>query len=185
MFTDFWDWLAHLPSGSASFLGSLTGSGIGLIALLIGAFENASLNRQRDDRLREEERLGLASTLYAELKGIHRALIENAEHLETHPPDPDEGFAVPEPSMKLLPDVLPRIGLLRAETIRKVMDAYILTEQYLQGLILAGGTLQPNMPKERDMVSMRAQRTQFVIEFNRTRAGVVQEAINALAPYLK
>jgi hypothetical protein len=141
MLTYFWDWLAHLPSGSASFLGSLAGSGIGLIALLIGAFVNAHLNRKRDDRLREEDRLALASTLFAELKGIHRSLIENAEHLENKPPDPNHGFIVPEPSIKLLPDVLPKIGLLRAETIRKVMDAYVLTEQYLQGLILARGNV--------------------------------------------
>src|SRR4051794_8523414 len=92
MITSFWDWLARLPSSSASFLGSLAGSGIGLIALLIGAFVNASLNRQRDNRLREEDRLAVASTLYAELKGIHRSLIENAEHLENHPPDPGHGF---------------------------------------------------------------------------------------------
>jgi hypothetical protein len=185
MLTYFCDWLAKLPSGSASFLGSLAGSSIGLIALLIGAFVNAFLNRRRDDRLREEDRLALASTLFAELKGIHRTLIENAEHLENNPPDPDGGFVVPQPSMKLLSDVLPKIGLLRAETIRKVMDAYVLTEQYLQGLILAGGTLQPNMPEGRDMVLMDAERTQFVIEFNRGRAGAVQEASNALAPYLK
>jgi hypothetical protein len=87
--------------------------------------------------------------------------------------------------MKLLPDVLPKMGLLRAETIRKVMDAYVLTEKYLKGLILAGGKLYPNMPKGRDIVFVDAERTQFVIKFNRTRAGVVQEAINALAPYLK
>jgi hypothetical protein len=71
-----WDWVATLPSGSASFLGSLVGSGIGLIALLIGAFVNASLNRRRDERLREEDRLAVASTLYAELKGVHRTLGE-------------------------------------------------------------------------------------------------------------
>lgn len=185
MWKCIWDWLSNLPSGSASFLGSLIGSGIGLIALLIGALVNASLNRRRDDRLRNEDRLAVVSTLYAELQGIRRTLLENAEHLEKNPPDADGGFVVPQPSMNLLAVMLPKIGLLRSETICKVMDAYVLNEQYLEGLVLAGGRVQPNMPKDRDVVYMSAAQTKFVIEFSRTRAGVVQEAINALAPYLK
>ena len=48
------------------------------------------------------------------------------------------GFVVPEPSTKLLSHVLPKIGLLRSDAIRKVMDAYVLTEQYLDSLILLG-----------------------------------------------
>jgi hypothetical protein len=55
----------------------------------------------------------------------------------------------------------------------------------LGNLILADGQLQANMPKGRQLVYMSADRTEFVIEFNRVRAGVVKEAIDALAPYLK
>jgi hypothetical protein len=143
------------------------------------------LNRGRDDQLRDEDRVALASTLYAELTGIHRSFIENAEHLTDKPPSSDGGFVVPEPSIKLLPEMLSKLGLLRADTIRTVMDAYVLTEQYLEQLILAGGTLQSNMPENRQIVYLDAQPAEFVIEFNRTRAGVVKEAVNALAPYLK
>jgi hypothetical protein len=101
------------------------------------------------------------------------------------PPDHDGGFMVPEPSIKLLPEMMSKIGLLRADTIRTVMDAYVLTEQYLEQLILVGGSLQASMPENRQLVYMDAHHAPFVIEFNETRAGVVKEAMNALAPYLK
>jgi hypothetical protein len=185
MWAFFWDWLSKLPQSSASFLGSLTGSSVGLLAILLGALFNARLNRRRDDRLREEDRVAVASTLYAELQGIHRALVENAEHLQKTPPPDQDGFVVPEPSIKLLPETLSKIGLLRPETIRKVMDAYVLTEQYVAQLILLGGALQPNMPEDHQAVYSDAKHAKFVIEFNQARAGVVKEAMNALSPYLK
>jgi hypothetical protein len=92
MWNQFWDWLATLPQGSASFVGTLTGSTLGLIALLLGALFNAHLNRRRDDRLRDADRFALASTLHAELLGIHRALVENAQHLTDKPPDFEGGL---------------------------------------------------------------------------------------------
>jgi len=184
MWTEFLNWLGALPQGSASFIGTLTGSFLGLVALLLGALFNAHLNRRRDDALRSADRLAVASALHAELLAIHRALIENAKFLEEKPLDSDGGFMVPEPSMKILPKMVLNIGLLQSDTIRKVMDAYVLTEQYLEGLILADGRLEPNMPEGRQLVHLPAQRKAFVVEFNRTRAGVVKEAIDALDPYL-
>jgi hypothetical protein len=187
MWIDFWNWLAKLPSGSASFVGTLTGSTFGLIAILIGALVNAHLNRKRDDAARDADRIAVASALYAELQGIHRAFTENAVHLEKHLPNPIEGggFTVPEPSVKILPEMLSKIGLLNAETIRKVMNAYVLTEQYLDGLILLGGVLQANMPENRQMVYMDAHYAATVAKMNNVKAGVVKEAMEALAPYLK
>lgn len=152
---------------------------------MAGALFNAHLNRRRDDRLREEDRVALASTLYAELQGIHRALVENAEHLKKKPPDKDDGFVVPDPPMKLLPDTLPKMGLLRSETIRKVMDAYALAEGYLGQLVLIGGSFRTDMPDNHPLLYLDAKHAKFVIEFNEARAGVVKEAMNALIPYLK
>jgi hypothetical protein len=127
----------------------------------------------------------LATALYAELLGVHRSLVENAQHLTDKPPDFDGGFMVPEPSVKILPEMVSKISLLGSDTIRKVMDAYVLTEQYLEGLILLGGTLQSNMPESRQLVYLDAQHAKFVIEYNQVKAGVVKEAINSLATYLK
>jgi hypothetical protein len=185
MWTDFWDWLAKLPPGSASFIGTLTGSTFGLFAILIGALVNAHLNRRRDDAIREADRVALASALYAELSGVHRAFIENAEHLAKRPPEPGHGFAVPAPSVKIFTELISNLGLLKSDTISSVMTAYLLTEQYLEGLILLGGALQDNMPKDRQIVYLDAEHADTVRRMNEIKAGPVKEAMQALAPYVK
>jgi hypothetical protein len=119
MWTYFWDWIGTLPQGSASFLGTLAGSTLGLFAILAGALFNAHLNRRRDDALRE------------------------------------------------------------------VTKAYVLTHQYLEGLVLLGGTLQRNMPSSRELVYLDSEHADMVIAINEARAAPVQEAIDALRCYLK
>lgn len=180
-----WTWIGTLPQGSATFLGTLMGSSLGLIAILIGAFVNAALNRRRDDRLRDHERLALASALYAELVGSQRALRESGESLVSRPVEAGEGFLVPAPAIKLFPEMIPKMGLFDAETIRKVMEAYVLLEQYVGDLVLAGGQLQANMPEGRPMVYLPAERAEFVGEYNLGRANSADEAIEALRAYLK
>lgn len=184
MWAHFWDWLAKLPQGNATFLGTLTGSSLGLIALLIGAFANASLNRRRDDRLRKHDREAVAAVLHAELIGMRRTLIENAEHLERNPPEPSHGFVVPQPSARMLDDTISKIGLLGADAVRKVMDAYVLNESYLTDLNLAGGRQYPETSDDRPLVYMPAERAAFVAEFNRTRATAIDNALKALSPFL-
>ena len=56
----FWQWLQTASQGQASFVGTLMGSFLGLVALLLGALFNAHLNRCRDDRLRNEDRSAVA-----------------------------------------------------------------------------------------------------------------------------
>src|SRR5262249_25545169 len=68
--------------GQATFFGSLAGSSIGLVAVLLGALFNARLNRRHDDRLRREEQLAVATALRAELVGCRRALLTNIQELE-------------------------------------------------------------------------------------------------------
>jgi hypothetical protein len=48
------------------------------------------------------------------------------------------------------------MGLLRPDTIQTVMGAYVLTEQYFDGLILLGGKLLPDMPEGRELVYLDA-----------------------------
>ncbi|MET4206865.1 hypothetical protein [Bradyrhizobium sp. LA2.1] len=184
MWEHFWDWLGKLPQSSASFVGTLTGSSLGLIALLTGALVNASLNRRRDDRLRRHDRTAVATVLHAELTGMRRTLIENAEHLESNPPDPKQGFVVPAPSARLLDDATSKIGLLGTDAVRKVMDAYVLNEAYLTDLILAGGQQHPGTPEDRSLIFMPGRLAPFVAEFNRTRATAVDAALKALSPFL-
>jgi hypothetical protein len=43
-----WAWLGGLPQPQASFIGTLTGSFLGLVALLLGALFNAHLNPREE-----------------------------------------------------------------------------------------------------------------------------------------
>jgi hypothetical protein len=185
MWNEFWGWLASLPPGSASFVGTLAGSSFGLLAILAGALVNAHLNRKRDDVQRDHERVALASALYAEFKGVHRSFTENAEHLKSKPLDGEGGFFVPQPSTDLTPELLPKLGLLNTETIRKVMDAYTVTRGYLSRLVLLGGRLQRGLPRDREQVYLDSRHGKTVATMNVVMAGVVKEAMDALAPYLK
>jgi hypothetical protein len=185
MWNDFWGWLATLPQGSASFVGTLTGSSLGLLAILAGALFNAHLNRKRDDALREADRTALAQALHAELQGVHRTLVENAQHLTDTPPDTDGGFVVPKPSVTIFHEMVSKIGLLPIDVIRKVLDAYVLTEQYMDRLILGGGSLRTDMPENRQLVYVPSALTKVVIEYNKATAVDVKKASDALAPYLR
>jgi hypothetical protein len=141
-----WAWLEHLPTGVASFLGSFTGASIGLVALLVGALVNAHLNRRRDDRLQKEDARALAVAIKAELGGILRTLVENARDLRNSPPPAD--FYVPDlaHSVRVTPQLFSKVGLLTTETIRKVIDAYIIIDQYCEHLIMIGGKIDSTMP---------------------------------------
>lgn len=129
-----WDWLSALSPASASFVGTLTGPSLGLVVLLLGALFNARLNRKRDDALRDADRIALASALHAELQGVHRMLVENAQYLTDKPPSPDGGFMALGLAVNILPEMLSKIGLLKSGTIRKVLDVSTLTEPYLDRL---------------------------------------------------
>jgi hypothetical protein len=152
-----WGWIQTLSQGGASFIGSLTGGLVGLIALLLGALFNAHLNRRRDDRLRGEDRRTLAAALRAELAGIAQTLENNAAQLKKGSGD----FIVPDVahSVRVLPKMLPKIGLLDPETISKVIDAHIVIEQYCEQLTMRGGQLgSQNQTPNRRLIAMPADK---------------------------
>jgi len=123
MWMEFWTWFGALPASSASFLGTLTGSSLGLIALLIGALFNARLNRKRDDTLRIKETRALAGALKAELAGKSRSLKDNTRQIEERR---SSNVLVPDiaQSIRIMPKVTDKLGLLDEETIVAVIDAH-------------------------------------------------------------
>ena len=185
MLDAFWNWLAALPPANASFIGTLTGSSLGLVAILLGALFNAHLNRRRDEELRAADRVALASTLFAEFRGVLRTLVENGEQLAARSSDPAGGFLVPQPSMAVVPELLPKLGLLSTDAARKVLDAYTITEQYLDALIHIGGELQADMPEGRQVVYLEGKHAKTVVAINKARATVVKDAMDVLAPYIQ
>jgi hypothetical protein len=178
MLTEFWKWFAELPPSSASFLGTLTGSGLGLIALLIGALFNAHLNRKRDDRLRKEDARAVISALKAELSGISESLIRNADNLDKANSD----FVVPDiaHSVRVMPVLLPKFGLLDVETTRHVIGIYVSIDQYCEGLIMRGGTIAANNRADRRLIAMPVARAKYVAKINRDLATMVRSAIEKL-----
>lgn len=65
--TDDPAWHARLTN-IPPVVGALLGPFFGLVALMLGALYNAKLNRDRDERLREEDARSLAAALLAEIK---------------------------------------------------------------------------------------------------------------------
>jgi gas vesicle protein len=143
MLSDFWQWLHTASQGEAAFVGTLTGSTIGLVALLLGALFNAELNRRRDDRLRKEDQRAVATALRAELEGLHRTLKENAETLRQDDyVKADQQVNVPDlaQSIQIMPKVVSKLGLLDRRIIDAVITAYGVVEAYSAKLLLLGAS---------------------------------------------
>jgi hypothetical protein len=140
MLPGFWQWLHTASQGQATFVGTLTGSFFGLVALLLGALFNAHLNRRRDDRLRSEEQRGVATALRAEFAGCRGALLTNSQELKK---GDAVQFVTPDfvHAIRIEPHMIPKLGLLDEETIDKVANAYLAIEEHGGRLLLLGGAL--------------------------------------------
>jgi hypothetical protein len=178
MFAEFWTWLAKLPPSNASFVGTLAGSGLGLFALLLGALFNARLNRKRDDRLREEEARAVRSALKGELSGIEESLLKNAEGLDKA----EDDFVVPDiaHSVRVMPAIIPKLGLLDAETTRVVIGIYVSIDQYCETLIMMGGAMATQNRADRRLIGMTVNRATNLARVNRDLAAMIRTAIERL-----
>src|SRR5262245_405527 len=143
-----WRWLNHISQSQATFLGWV----VGVVTLVGGALLNARLNRRRDDRLRREEQRAMATALRAELDRCRQILVSNSESLEKGTPDAivptDLGGKLPQimapelgRTIRIMPHMIPKLGLLDQETIKKVINAYLELERHGEKLLLLGGHL--------------------------------------------
>jgi hypothetical protein len=178
MLSEFSKWFAALPPSTATFLGTLTGSGLGLLALLIGALFNAHLNRKRDDRLRRDDARSVISALKAELSGISEALKLNADSLD----NPEGDFVAPDiaHSVRVMPHLLSKLGLLDVDTIREVIGIYVSIDQYCEALIMRGGTIATSIRPDRRLIAMPVGRAAFVVRTNRQLVGMIESVVGRL-----
>jgi hypothetical protein len=176
-------WLAALTEREASFLGSFVGPAVGLIALVLGALFNAHLNRRRDDRLRKEERRATAAALKAELVSMRKVLTENADVLG----DTENAFLVPDlaESIRILPAMLPKMGVFDPITVQAVIEAYTVLEQYADRLLLIGGVVTENLPMRKKTLALAKGQARHVKAINHGFAETVTTAIDLLDAYLK
>jgi hypothetical protein len=182
MWKCFWEWLGSLPPSSASFVGSLTGAAFGLTAIIVGALFNAYLNRRRDDRLRKIEARTLAIALKAELAGLKQSLTENADGLEKK----DDDFLVPDmaTSVRIMPEMLSKLGLLDPETVQKIITAHRVLERYAEHCLRMGGTMIET-PGTRRQIEMPGDMAARVAKMNRVLVEVIDKALIGLNTYLK
>jgi hypothetical protein len=176
-------WLAEQPPSVATFLGTLTGSLFGLLAILAGALFNARLNRNRDNRLRDEEARALRTALIGELTGIRDAFKTTADSAESADPNSTDGFLVPDIafSVRVMPLLLPKFGLLSSNLVRQVIDAYVTIDQFRDKLVLmAHGELRPD-PRRGGFVKMPVRFAAAVRSLGRGTAEKIERTIAMLS----
>jgi hypothetical protein len=177
------EWFLAVSPNVAIFFGAVTGSFVGLFALLLGALYNARLNRARDTRVRTEERKSLAAALSAELCSVADALNRNRTHLQNPIDIGGQQILVPDiaHSIRIFPGLIDKLGLLDAETIRKVIDAHILIDQYCEMLLIHGAIATPG----RRIIRMEAQDRGILIAADTSILEQIKAAIESLDCYLR
>jgi hypothetical protein len=173
-----WSWLEGLTGGAPTFIGSLTGASIGLIALVIGALFNAHLNRRRDDRLRNDDARAVLASIKAELSRIKATLLSNVDTLDEQRGD----ILVPDiaHSVRIMPHLLPKLGLLDEELIGSVIDAYVSIDQYYEALIVHGGNVTTTGHADRRLIAVPKDGVARIAKINQNLVEVIQEALGRL-----
>lgn len=140
------DWLSY-ANEFPTLVGLVASATIGftgvIVALAVNAWlarkqqaKEASLTREIREEERDHERRTLRAALIAELR-INRSAIES--NLDKDMPDEDGAACVPTDLMnEAYQSFLPRIGLLSAEEVSKVMLAYLTLQSYTANLFLIG-----------------------------------------------
>ena len=180
---DMWNWLESLEGGAANFIGSFTGAVVGLVAIVIGALFNAHLNRQRDDRLKGADARAIAAALKAELEGIDKSLLYNADDLK----DVKGNFTVPDLAhqVRIMPHLLSKLGLLNdSNTIEQIIGTYVVIDQYLEKLTMLGGKMVDLMPSHRRVVYVPGERAESVAKINRNLSVMIRGTIGKLDEHL-
>lgn len=179
------NWLATQPAAVATFLGTLVGSSVGLVALLLGALFNARLNRLRDDRLRAEEARSIRGALSGELEGLRDAFGRMADKLEKDAHEMSANgasFLVPNinSGIRVMPALLPKFGLLSADLVRGTLNVYVEIEQFRPNLVLLGGVLHSDDHAYRGFLQMSGVSAGNAAQMARNTAKKISAAIAVL-----
>lgn len=117
------------------------GSLLGFVALIVGALFNFNLNRKRDERLRGEEVIAIASALYAEIALTRRSVARMANAVgsryfrhglrgdDSEPYDKHFIEQYQLPALKLYPVLANKVGLLPSQLALEVVRFYSRVEE--------------------------------------------------------
>ena len=130
--------------------------------------------------------------LRAELVGLSDRLQNNTKLLK----EPELGeiirgppelpaFSVPDLGhlVRVLPQMVEKLGLLDPDTIRSVIDAHLAVEQHSDHMLQWGGSLRNDLPSHGRVVDVSSERAELVIFANEGLLGVLQTAIDRLGRY--
>lgn len=163
---------------------------VGFVTLVGGALLNSWLNRKRDDWLRREDQRAVATALRAELVTLSLSINSNCETLKKEGYlKPDEGFVTPDysHSVRIMPEMVPKLGLLDQETTESVVDAYVALEGFYERLILVGGRLEQHLTApngHRRLVAFPTCKAPSVAAMNSSLLDEIQKAIAKLDAFL-
>jgi hypothetical protein len=184
MLSSFWQWLQTASQGQASFLGTLIGSSIGLVALLLGALFNAHLNRRRDDRLRRLDQRAMAVALKTELAGWSESVGRFVESTKTKGPySSSTKLGFPVLATRLLPDMIPKLGLLGSTTIDQVIAAYDHVEYLAWALLWRGAEMERSDYLHSRWINVPSEKLSSAIEEIEATVTILKSAIAELDHY--
>jgi hypothetical protein len=87
-------------------------------------------------------------------------------------------------SLRIMPHMIPKLGLFDQETIERVAEAHRVIERHGEGLFLLGGRLDERVP-DRRLVSLSADKAPAVIAMNSAVSEVLDKAIAQLDSSLR
>jgi hypothetical protein len=132
-----WELVYSELKGWQTGIGSLAG----FVALMTAALFNARLNRKRDERLRSEEVITVASALYGEIVILRQAVARMAnavgsrymDHgLGTFRGEPfDQHFVegIALPPLRLYPSLSEKVGILPSDVALEIVRFYARVEE--------------------------------------------------------
>lgn len=101
---------------------------LGFVGVIYAIIMNARLTRQQHERELIQERSALRAALIAELKGLRQTYEDRSNTLREG--ENGQSALIPEyVSNQVYSQLINRIGLLTAEEIEAVMDAYLLATE--------------------------------------------------------
>ncbi len=118
------------------------------------------------------------TSIKAELSRIRESLLLNAHNLD----EPDGDFLVPDiaHSVRIMPHLLPKLGLLDEEAIREVVGVYVSIDQYCEALLMNGGGIATENRPDRRLIGMPEKKARTVAKINRDLAAMIHTALEKL-----
>ncbi|WP_262516676.1 hypothetical protein [Agrobacterium tumefaciens] len=133
-------WIEGLKGGWPELLGSLAGSAIGLLALVIGALYNARLNRKAEREREINDQFGIIEALLAEISSVKHTLDKAAVDLRQQTQGNVQAFIPdPCPDRGVFEKFLSRIELFDEATIRPISELYAVLDEYCTQVVVRGG----------------------------------------------